>query len=59
MHARLALLNPRRVEVSNVYAERVGVANPELKRMNHTVWSNRDGGLTYFYHNPITPNTPL
>lgn len=58
VHAKLELLRPVQPEVSNFYCTGVGVANPELKRMQHTLWANRKGGLSCFHHNPIVPNTP-
>lgn len=58
LQADLALLNPREVEVSNLYAAGMGQAWPERAKLQHTLWSNPRDGLTFFRHNPLVPNTP-
>ncbi|MCC6580674.1 MAG: hypothetical protein IT440_09545 [Phycisphaeraceae bacterium] len=58
VHAELAMMQPKFIEVSNFLAEGMGLAWEEDVKLRHTLWSNRQGGLTYFPHNPLTPNTP-
>ncbi|HEY3417322.1 MAG TPA: hypothetical protein VGM23_10610 [Armatimonadota bacterium] len=56
--AEVHLLDPHALEVSNLWARGVGDAWPEDTDLRYTLWSNTRGGLTWFPHNPLTPNTP-
>ena len=57
-HAALELLNPSSIEISNFYAYGVGWPNPEMKRFQYTLFSDRKGQLRHFNHNPMVPQTP-
>jgi len=57
-HAVLELLNPSSIEISNFYAYGVGWPNPDMKRFQYTLFSDREGAIRYFNHNPMVPQTP-
>ena len=54
----LALHTPGTVEAANLWAQGAGVAWPEDATLRYTLWSTAAGGLTWFPHNPLTPNLP-
>ena len=56
--ASLALFTPLTVEPANLWARGAGVAWPADATLRSTLWSNDAGGLTWFPHNPLTPNLP-
>jgi hypothetical protein len=55
-NATLAMLNPTNVEAANLWANGAGMAWPSEAMLRYTLWSNVDGELTWFPHNPLTPN---
>jgi len=56
--ATLAMHNPSTVEGANLWANGTGMAWPAEATLRYTLWSNAEGGLTWFPHNPLTPNLP-
>lgn len=54
----LALHSPCTVEAANLWDGGAGRAWPEDTTLRYTLWTNVEGGLTYFPHNPLTPNLP-
>ncbi|MHB9024699.1 MAG: hypothetical protein ACYC7E_11085 [Armatimonadota bacterium] len=58
VRAELALHQPKLTEPTDLHAEGLGEPWPEASTLPETFWSNRDGGITFFSHNPLLPNTP-
>ena len=56
--AEVWLHQPCLMVASNIWSRGVGEAWPEDSTFDYTLWTNRTGGLTYFWHNPLTPNLP-
>lgn len=56
--AELALHEPLQVEAANLWARGCGEAWEQDATLRYTLWTNAAGGLTWFPHNPLTPNLP-
>ncbi|MCC6581044.1 MAG: hypothetical protein IT440_11440 [Phycisphaeraceae bacterium] len=56
--AHLAMHRPHLVEPGNAWSRGVGEPWPRDATLRYTLFANMNGGLTWFPHNPLTPNLP-